>query len=408
MNYKLASICLIIFFFISTFAHCSIADSDEFFPLYYVGGSGVGNFTSISEAISEAPANAQIKVFPGWYNESIDLYKPLHLTSVIPHEATLFYSGYDDTVEITADGCILEGFNITHNTGKGYTSISLTSDNNLIENNIFYKNPERGLYLFNCKHNIIKDNQFYSDGIIIVGDNSEWNTHIFLNNSVNNKDLLVLKNVSDYTISNKSYGQIILINCSKVRIHNCTIDNTDQGIVFGHCNLCSATYNTISHTLYAIHLSYSKNCSISSNMIQNNEYGIYIIHSNQNKIKNNTIDKQTEYGVYICCNSKYNILYQNKLVNNSKSAYDLFSNQWHFKNIGNYWSDYTGFDHDNNGIGDNDYEIDGNTSVDPYPLINSSFSITNQNESSKQTPVDSLAIFLVCIIFILYSRKIKY
>jgi len=401
-------LCLFIFFFISTYARCSTADSNEFFPIYYVGGNGIGNFSSISEAISEAPAYTQIKVFPGWYNESIDLYKPLHVISIIPHQAKLYYNGSDDTVEITADGCILEGFNITHMVGRGYTSVSVTGNHNTIQNNIFYQNPERGLYFFNCKYNLIRDNHFFSDGIFIVGDKSEWNTHIFLNNSVNDKEILVLKNVSNFTISNESYGQIILINCTQVYINNCTVDNSDQGIVLGHCNLCTVNNNSIFHTLYGIHLSYSENCYIQSNMIQSNEYGIYIIHSNKNIVTTNTLNNQTRYGIYICCNSKNNRLYQNKFVNNNRSAYDLFSNQWQYNKIGNYWSDYYGSDDNNDGIGESKYFIDGDTAVDPYPLIDPSFSIIDPTKSSKQIPVDSLILFFICIILILLFRKIKY
>ena len=399
---------LLIIHFISTYTLCVNADSNEFFPTYYVGGNGPGNFSTISDAIYEAPAFTQIKVYPGWYNESIDLYKPLFVMSIIPHQAKLYYNGSDDTVEITADGCILEGFNISHKVGEGYTCVSVTGNHNTIKDNIFYHNPERGLYFFNCKFNIIKDNHFFSDGIFIIGDKSEWNTHIFLNNSVNNKELLVLKNVSNYNISHGSYGQIVLINCSKVGIDNCSVESSDQGVVLGHSNFCIVKDNSISQTLYAIHLSYSKNCTIQSNMIQNNEYGIYIIHSNENVITTNMLDNQTQYGIYICCNSKNNLLYKNIFVNNNKSAYDLFSNQWYKNKIGNFWSDYVGTDDNNDDIGDNKYFIDGDTAFDPYPSIHPSFPINDSTDSSNQTPSFSLILFISCLILFFILKKINF
>lgn len=402
------SLCMSIFLFICINTPCLIAETNDFFPNYYVGGNGAGNFSSISEAISQAPAYAQIIVFPGMYNESIDLYKPLHVKSIVPYQAKIYYNGSDDTVEITSDGCIFEGFNITHKTGEGYTSISVTGNHNTIENNVFYKNPKQGLYLFNCKHNIIKDNTFFNDGIILVGDDAEWSSHIFLNNTVNNKEILVLKNKNNYTITNTSYGQIILINCSQVHINNCSIDTSDQGIVLGHCNLCTVRNNSIVQTLYAIHLSHSKNCSVLSNMIQKNDYGIYIIHSNQNVVTKNSLINQSKYGVFICCNSKNNKLYMNTFINNTHSAYDLFSNQWHQNNIGNYWSDYSGSDLNNDGIGDSAYSIEGETAFDPYPLVNSSYSFNDFNKSSKQTPLDSLILFLISITLMLYLQWKKH
>jgi hypothetical protein len=98
----------------------------------------------------------------------------------------------------------------------------------------------------------------------------------------------------------------------------------------------------------------------------------------------------------------------NTFINNTHSAYDLFSNVWHQNNIGNYWSDYSGSDLNNDGIGDSEYYIDGGTAFDPYPLVNSSYSFTDFNKSSKQTPLDSLILFLISIIFMLYLQWKKH
>ena len=403
---RLISFLLLSIFIMILSSNVSTAENTEY-PHVYVGGSGEGNYSSIQEAVNHAHSPTEILVYPGIYNESIDLYKPMILKSVIPHQAKIWFQGKDDVVEISADGCRLEGFNISHLTGKGYTSVTVTSNRNIIKNNIFYENPGRGLYFFNCDHNYVEQNHFFSDGIHIVGRKSQWSTHTFSNNTVEGKKVLFLKNTTVKKINNKSFGQIILANCSQISFNNCTVGNGDQGFLVGHCNFCDIQNNIVFNNTYGIHLSYTDNCTITSNTLTENQYGIYVIHANKNIVNSNNINHQTRFGIWICCNSKDNLLYSNSFIDNNQSAYDLFSNKWHFEHHGNYWSDYTGLDKNNDAIGDVPYSILGDTAVDPYPLMNSSYNNNNQNGKSNQTPFGSFELFLLCLVSLIILRRIR-
>lgn len=385
-------------------SNITIADSIQPSQVLHVGGVGDKNFSSIQDAIKQASPSALILVYPGLYNESIDIYKTLYLKSVIAHQAKILFQGKDDTVEINADGCTLEGFNISHFTGGGYTSLTVSGNDNTIKNNIFYQNPGHGLYFVNCLYNTVENNQFFSDGITIIGNSDQWTTHTISNNTINEKQILFIKNTKDKTINSSSYGQIILANCSQCIITNCSIEYGDQGILLGHCNHCTIQYNTIAQTIYGLHLSYSEHCNVVSNSVCNNQYGIYIIHSNNNILSTNTIKKQNLYGVWICCNSKENTLYHNNFIDNNHSAYDLFSNQWHTDHQGNYWSDYTGADNNNDGIGDTSYSILGETAVDPYPLMNP-FTQNNSNKPTYQTSSYPFVFILIVLILLTLLRK---
>jgi len=98
-------------------------------------------------------------------------------------------------------------------------------------------------------------------------------------------------------------------------------------------------------------------------------------------IKENAIKANSYYGVYVAyCD---NTLYHNNFIHNAYQAFDASGeNTWDDGYLcgGNYWSDYTGVDINENGIGDTSYPI-MEDSVDNYPLMHPYGSIINENTS---------------------------
>ncbi|MBU1941574.1 MAG: hypothetical protein KKC68_07345 [Candidatus Thermoplasmatota archaeon] len=78
---------------------------------HYVGGTGPGNYTTITDAINNATDHDTIYVYPGTYNESLTLDKPLTLTGHNP--TTTILNSPTTAVTIHADQCTIHSFNIT-------------------------------------------------------------------------------------------------------------------------------------------------------------------------------------------------------------------------------------------------------------------------------------------------------
>lgn len=108
--------------------------------------------------------------------------------------------------------------------------------------------------------------------------------------------------------------------------------------------------------------------------IENGYMGISITNGTPtyNTIYGNLIQRNT-IGIAIENAPRSNCIYHNNFIANDNHAFDsTVSNSWYYdKEIqrGNYWDDYTGYDTNNDGIGDVAYSISGGENKDKYPLM---------------------------------------
>jgi parallel beta-helix repeat protein len=111
---------------------------------------------------------------------------------------------------------------------------------------------------------------------------------------------------------------------------------------------------------------------IYDNLIYNNTGGLFLDYESNSQISDNNLTYNRYWGFSLRYSDQNSIFY-NDFIENGINAVDELgtNNQWNhpYVNTGNFWSDYTGVDADDNGIGDTPYYLPPtNVSMDNYPI----------------------------------------
>ena len=331
----------------------------------YVGGSGLGNYSRIQDAIDNARSGYIIFVYNGTYYENVIVDKSLYLIG--EDEETTIIDGNESTscVKIYANGVTVSKFTIK-NSGKDWSEagINIQSSNNIISNNNIVSNNNDGICLFNSNNNEIRDNTISNNNEIGINLRSWCYDNI----------------ISKNTICFNDHAGIWFLESN----YNTVLQNDVSSNNFSSIVVSDSSFNTLSDNL----ISYNNrsgiilagmicgNNEVSGNHIRSNkDDGIYVYSSCNNLIKENDFISNNRNGLKLVSSvyysSDYNLIYHNNFISNTFDAYDECSNTWDdgYPSGGNYWDNYSGIDENQDGIGDVPYYISGGNNSDYYPLM---------------------------------------
>ena len=328
----------------------------------YVGGSGLGNYSKIQDAIDNAQPGDTVFVYDDSspYLESLRIRKSIHLigenktTTIInsSHQDTIGSFDYDNILiknftllncmnytdtygvdlsfakNVTLTNTIIIGCHwgiqledcdncsITNNEiREGYTGIKLynvdtsTLSGNQIKDNIY------GIELNYASTNTISNNELINNGMYLV--NLAYPNSI-VGNTVNGKTLLYLENENDILIENESAGQIILIGCNRITMQNLNLSHATVGVMLINTNNCLLTKTILRFNTFGVMVLDSNRNVLSYNYIDNNSYGITFepySYNTQNSVIENSI--QSNMGMGIVLSGLLNKVKNNLIKNNS-------------------------------------------------------------------------------------------
>lgn len=167
-----------------------------------------------------------------------------------------------------------------------------------------------------------------------------------------------LGSISKNIISDCEYGMEIGRN---ILVDKNTVFDCTYGISGG-----TLTNNKVSNCLIGM-----QGYEILNNEIDSCRTGILCYMEISNSIVTGNVITECDTGFNAW--SPENVIYGNDFINNKIQAFDWLPtfNVWDFEETGNYWSDYSGVDIDNNGIGDTPYLIPstGGNILDNFPQM---------------------------------------
>ena len=287
---------------------------------------------------------------------------------------------------------------------------------NVVDNIFSYCNS-RGFYLVNSNQSNFSDNIIKNGGFGGYIDDS--NNNQFIDNYISDCNqgyyLLSSRDNDIYynTIVNCNYNGIFMNAGHDNEISNNNISCNEQyGIQISSSNEFSVVGNEISYngndgSYDGIYMNNCDNNTISDNDINNNtQNGIRMLYCEDNTIDRNTISLNEECGVDLNPYSDRNTFYRNFFIDNKINARDNGTdNKWDYNGVGNYWSDYQGYDKNDDGIGDTPYNISGLVnSTDNFPIWNDGLEFNIWNLLTPVIVIGSITLIGVVVV-IIYRKK---
>lgn len=194
-----------------------------------------------------------------------------------------------------------------------------SSNNNTLINNTFRGGYFAGVDMKYSQTNTLKENTFGHCSVVLEANSLiDCNSHIIdTTNLINNKPIYYYKNQSGISVP-KDAGQIIISNCSKIRVDNQTFINESICIQEFYSYNCSFLNNNFSTGDQTIQLYYSDNNTIKYNICSNWDDGLQLDNSNDNLIQDNIYSGKGHYGISLSRSNR------NKLIHNNCSYLNDF------------------------------------------------------------------------------------
>ncbi|CAM4083287.1 nitrous oxide reductase family maturation protein NosD [Shewanella aquimarina] len=186
-----------------------------------------------------------------------------------------------------------------------------------------------GIYIISSQHNTIKNNTMHD---------LRYGIHYMYSHSNRVLDNLAYDTRAGYALMSSRH---LTVSGNESR------DSQDYGFLMNFI-----TYSEISHN--RIYRVWTK----PENKVLGREgKGLFVYNSAYNSINHNLIDT-AEIGIHLTAGSEHTKVFGNSFINNPVQVKYVANRQaeWSLEGAGNFWSNYLGWDLDNDGYGDRPFE----------------------------------------------------
>ena len=319
--------------------------------------------------IDKASVGESLVISPGIYTGNILISKRIKLRGMAG--AVIRGDGVRSCITITADSCVIEGFTV-ENSGKMLVDedagILIKSSHNTIQHNEL-RDVLFGIYLYHADSNTIAHNHIVGMQELELGErgsgihvwNSQYNT--LLGNTISQaRDGFYIQNanhtlVIGNEVSNLRYGLHYMYADSNQFVGNRFHDNVAGAAIMYSTGIVMRRNEFINNRGFASYGILFQDCHgmiADSNTIVDNVTGLFFEASTDNLFRHNIIARN-DVALEMFQNSVGNTFTENNFIDNLSPLTIVgkrTESLWNHKGIGNYWSNYDGYDLDGDGVGD--------------------------------------------------------
>ncbi len=332
----------------------------------------------IGRRIAAAADGEVVEIGPGVYRERIRVTRPL--TLIGRGRPVIDGGGSGDIIEVTAPGVTIKGFAV-RNTGidleQENAAIRVLAGNAVIEDNVL-EDVLFGIDLRESPGSVVKGNRIGGKLLDIArrGDGLRlWRCdHALVDSNIvhDGRDTLLWYS-TDITVRGNSasrcrYGLHLMFS-DDVKIEDNVLSENSVGIYLMYSTGVQLNRNQLLNNRgpsgYGIGLKETDQFSVTDNLLVGNRVGVYIDGSpfsdkKPGEFTHNTI-ALNDIGFTFLPSARGNELTENNFIDNIDQVSvagrgDLSGNRFWKGDRGNYWSDYTGYDQNGDGVGDFVYE----------------------------------------------------
>ncbi|WP_428774545.1 nitrous oxide reductase family maturation protein NosD [Vibrio sp.] len=361
----------------------SLAFSVLFHQAAFAATISVNPSDDLQAALNSASAGDTIVLLPGRYVGNFTI--PTAMTLSGEQGAVIDAQGKDNALTLTSSDVTVEGLQII-NWGKNLTEQNagiysdqpaenlvirrnqlkgngfgmwiqranrITIEHNLVEGNTELRSADRGngIQLSTVTHAVVSDNEVFHtrDGLYVISSQHS----LLRNNTMHDLRYGVhyMYSHSNKVIGNLAYNTragYALMSSKNLSVQaNISRDTEDYGMLMNFITQSDISYNQF----------YRVWTKPENKVIGREGKGLFVYNSGQNTISYNRIDT-AEIGIHLTAGSEDVKVYGNAFINNPVQVKYVSSREqeWSQESVGNYWSNYLGWDLDNDQIGDTPFE----------------------------------------------------
>lgn len=337
---------------------------------------------SLQIALDKTQNGDTVLIQPGTYTGNFNVRNGINIRG--EQGAIIDANGIGNALTLNTSNTTVENLTII-NWGDDLTEqnagIYLDQANNIVIRNNQLTGDGFGLWLQRANDLLIEKNTVVGNPDLRSADRgngiqlSAVKTALVIGNDISNtRDGLYIissqeSELRGNTMHDLRYGVHYMYSHNN-RVLNNTAYNTRAGYALMSSRLLTVENNTSRDSEdYGMLMNFITSSTISHNQIKNvwtrpenkvigrEGKGLFVYNSAYNTISYNTIDT-AEIGIHLTAGSENGKIFGNRFINNPVQV-KYVSNQeqeWSQNGIGNYWSNYLGWDLDNNSIGDTPFE----------------------------------------------------